>query len=864
MSGVLGPYLRQGWRIAALFAVFMMVATLTAVGAPKLQREIFDDQTAHEIAGLAPISRALTAQASITLKDEFPTSPLAALFAPVGEIEFPAALTPLVGQGQYSIETDTSVQIMTETPTPAGLRDREISVIQDSEALGRVEFIRGRAPEPNPIELAARDTDDPQELQELMFSEPEPIEVALSEANANTLGLDVGSELYISSFRRPLKLEVSGVFTPVDASDLVWEAHLRALNPYIADDPNFGKTGLGAVLANPDTPQWLGPITPTQIAEARFPVVGVPSDTAELAEALLEFTSNRYTITEDAGAVAFTSQLADALGKLYAQQGTSAAALAMILTGPVGASLTVGALIALISRKRRSTAHALMLARGASTAQLRALGTIEGAIVGAPSVVIGALLGSPLAGLLLGAAPAVALAAAPLPTFHAPRSRARARWMLSGAIAVFALTGAAVYAGREAAGVDPLALSLPVLLAGSAAILLLVLLPLVMRILHRVLRRGRGVVGFLGTARATRESRAGWPILTLVLALGAAVFSSTILTTIDAGARANAYSGVGADVRLSTGWLSEEDQAELVALPGVSAGAAVYRLDSVHLGGPGEHQRVTVFAVDTALLARAQANLPEAMDLTNLAEGHGGEIPAVTAHLKTARDPDVGLRLGSWFPLDVQAQPEAVPGIADDGAWVVVDINALPPEARAEFTLPRLMLFATDGQPSTAEAIHALGGGVVSTPNETLEAFTDSPLVGGLATLSWWALVFSAVLAAVGVALFLALAAPERGYVAGILHTLGGRAGAGLAAWEVVPAVAAGILGGLVVGTILPFLTSLDLRPFTGGAAPPELIFDWPRIGLAAAIVGAVALVGVAASAVAGGRRAARALRIGE
>lgn len=144
----------------------------------------------------------------------------------------------------------------------------------------------------------------------------------------------------------------------------------------------------------------------------------------------------------------------------------------------------------------------------------------------------------------------------------------------------------------------------PLLVGGIAALLLVRLYPLPLRLFARPLARRRGAVGFLSAASAGRASAAqALPLLALLLALTTAAFGGSVLTGIADARDRTALLAVGADVRVdrADGNLPAGLAAEIRRVPGVDEVAAVH-IDW-YLRLP-DQSTAPLIAVDPAVYAR--------------------------------------------------------------------------------------------------------------------------------------------------------------------------------------------------------------------------------------------------------------------
>ncbi|WAL74195.1 hypothetical protein OU787_23485 [Kitasatospora sp. YST-16] len=141
-------------------------------------------------------------------------------------------------------------------------------------------------------------------------------------------------------------------------------------------------------------------------------------------------------------------------------------------------------------------------------------------------------------------------------------------------------------------------------------------------------------------------------------------------------------------------------------------------------------------------------------------------------------------------------------------------------------------------------------------------------LVSALETAFRASAAIGLLLGLVAVVLELLLSSAERGRMLAHLRTLGlgGRAAAGVRLVQLLPVMAAAVVGGTLLGLALPWLLgpALELRAFTAGPGAPPFAPDWAGVALAA--VGLLVLVPCAAAleGVTGRRRVPQVLRLGE
>src|SRR5699024_7444508 len=148
---------------------------------------------------------------------------------------------------------------------------------------------------------------------------------------------------------------------------------------------------------------------------------------------------------------------------------------------------------------------------------------------------------------------------------------------------------------------------------------------------------------------------------------------------------------------------------------------------------------------------------------------------------------------------------------------------------------PRLALISLAEDAEVDVAIAGIGAvidhiGVITSPAQNVEQFLASPSSASLERGFAVALAVTVALSVVAIAATLVLAAPARGRLVAVLRTLGAgpKVARVMVMWETLPLVGIAVLFGTGLGLGLPVLLaeSVDLRPFTGGAVQPELIYD--------------------------------------
>ncbi len=752
-------------------------------------------------------------------------------------------------------------------------------------------------------------------------------QVALSQATAKALGVRVGSRLGLRYDPVPALqkapaagLVVSGVFRAAAGADDFWSSRATLAQP--ARQPRQG--AFGTVLA-------AGGLVGLDAAD-RLASAGVPGPSVtwelrpDLRHAALDRAGaltgplSRYGADLDRelcrGTDEFTGgesctvgrqhtgplTVTDALTPLvaaFAAQDHQARGLALFAVDSLAAVALATAAVAVRLLLRRRSAHLrLQRARGASTARLvAARSAVPWAVIAlaagagwaagrlpAPAGVSGAP--RPLSAVAVAAAAALTVS---LLTWLAVREPARPR--RSGrarrraavgrrtvAEATVLLAAAAGVVALRSQGPDRVLGAVPVLVAAAAVLVLLRVHPLLLRLVLRRARRGRGAVGFVGAARAAHDAPATGPALfVLVLTLGTAVFGGLVQRTVHDGLAAGAAWSAGADAGATVAGNATPPAGTLNGTPGIRV--ALEHLRTVDLVGEADGAdlpSVAVVTVTPAQLASVAPHSPLAGRLRSALAGApaagGTRLPAVVSPALRARERTGGFTAS----VTVRGKPTVQLDLDPAGTLDAADLRDpllgpvtahLPPgtplvitTAAADRVLPQqssgstvLLLRGPGGDPAAlkAAAFRALGPlAQVRTRAEALSALRGDGLTRGVAAVYTATSALAALFGLLAVALELVLTSHDRGRTTAFLRTLGlgGRGAGALHFLQMLPLAAAAAVGGALVGLLEPRLTApaLDLRQFTGGAVSPALRTDY---ALTAALVGGVLLLILAAAA---------------
>ncbi|MWB99375.1 hypothetical protein [Agromyces seonyuensis] len=904
-----------------LLAMLVLVAAFTATAVPRLIATLHTDSLRQQLAGPAPA--ALDPTAAFVETPAFGDSAGAStLPSDVGAVwgaqeaaalaardALPSPLRDVLGAPLALTVFDPASAL--PATAAAGGTTYSPQVAVDPRLHEHVELVEGDWPAAFDGSLPPSDGDD-------------PLEIVLAAPVAEAMAWQPGETRMLAYDDAPgadVPTRLSGTVAPLDADDGFWSHALNGLEPSIKQIGNAPPDITGLAFVDPAS--WTPFRTVERIAaqtQVWFPVELDEiraADSPELIAQLSTFASTAVVLgpggwieldplTVDgverwsgsaavADRVGFTSDLRTELETAVAEAAAVDAVLAALVSGPAGVAVAVLVLAARVVFERRRPGLELEAARGASTGRLRTTLAGEALAVSVPAALLGGAAGMLVAtgdagagGWIVAAifalVPAALLAgqAGALSPLRRQRSdlgaggAGRFRWI--GEVLVVALAAVALglllqrglSTAAAATGIDPLLAAVPLLLALAACVLVLRLYPLPLRSLVARLRRSRGLVSFVGAARALRDPAAGLvPVLAVVVGVAVATFSSVLLATVETGTSTAAAARIGADLRVSGLPFTTEQLDGFAAVDGVAATAPVYASRTAPLAVDGHKESVTVLVVDVAELEAVQAGRPDALELPAALTESGSAIPvlassSVAADIAAEPDPELDGR-----PVEVVGSRETPTPFSDRDAWVLVDrsqADGLVPTLVPRAVVVRLEPGADPD--AVAAAVQEIAGvdAIVQTPGMLEAELAERPVGAGLAFALTAAIVVSSLLTALAIVLTLIVGRPGRAALLPLLTTLGlGRRGErALVAWEIGPMTIVAAVAGIGVGVLLPFavLAGIDLTAFTGGDVQPAIIVD-PL--LVVAVAGGALAVAALAVAIAGGvgdrQDAARAMR---
>jgi hypothetical protein len=916
----------------ACLAVLVLVLTALCAWAPALAGRQEDRALRQRVAA----AQAQVPQISLSTTPEvFNTDPPAVDMATLlgagrtltDQLSGPAArhLT-FAGGGSYDYNQASLI-----SPQPPGPADTstKLAISYLPSAGAHLHYVSGRAPADH-TPLAT------------------PPQIGLSQATAQALGVRAGSRLTLEFTKTPevqnapprAGLLVSGVYRATAAADDFWIGRETLDQPsrYPAERSAGtvlavrGLVGLdaadllaGAGVSGPRvTWQLRADLSGAALDQARALTGPLSHYSADLSAALCQ---GGDWVTGDVscqvggqptGSLLVTDSLTPLLAAFTAQDHQARALAAFAVDALAAVSLATTAVAVRLLLRRRQAHLRLQRARGASTARL----VLLRCAVAWPVVLIASLLGWQVGRALAptgtsgspqpvpaALAAAVVALTVPLMTWLAVREPRRPgrlrrsrrniavgrRVVLESTVLLAAAAGVVALRSQ---GPDGILGAVPELVALAVVLILLRIYPLVLRLVLRQTRRGRGAVGFIGTARAAHDAPAtGLALFVLVLTLGTAVFGGLVQRTIGDGLATGAAWTTGADASATTaGTVASAGTATAAPGAGTTTGirTALQYLHTLDLVGQADGaviSRVAVITVDPRQLTAIAPKSPLAGALLSGLATAPGTPDGASVPLPSFLSPDLRAseRTGGFTstvlthgqpPVHLILKPVGTltaaelrdPLLGPVTAQIAAGTPMLITTATAEHLMPQqssgstVLLLKGDG-PATATpaalrsaAAEALGPlARISVRSQTLSALRADGLTQGLGTIYTTSSILAALSGLLALALELTLTSHERSRTTSFLRTLGlgGKEAGAVHFLQLLPLAVASAVGGTLLGLLEPRLMArtLDLRQFTGGPAQPALRTDYSLTLALAAGVTALILAAAATETVLARRR---------
>ncbi|GAB2957385.1 hypothetical protein GCM10027280_52680 [Micromonospora polyrhachis] len=857
--------LRRVWAFRGhylLVAVLAMAVALLVTSVPRIANRLTDQGLREQIAAQTPTSRDITYTMAMPMRGQEGPERLAVL-----RNQMPPELSRLVGEEWFTAQTPPSVVARLDPDSKGFWTELALRASSGIEAAATI--VDGRWPDTNPVSGT-------------------PVEVAMAESTAAELGMRVGHRLRTDKAGVPsLDLRIVGLFRPIDPGNGVWDSlppALRAVPP-----PGDGQPHTAVVVTNFVRLEALMNVLPTSF-EWRYRVDPARFDatrTETLVDALARLDRSLPGDLK-------VTQGVDRMLREFLAALVSARTVLVIISAGVLATLAglIGLSAGLIVRRRREE-FGLLRARGGGWRSVAGRSLTEALLVVPLAMALGWAVGLAVPGRASGTVWSVALgavlitAAVPLAVglsrpSHVQRRQTRGpagltrRLTTEISVLVLAVLGTVLLyrRGLTSGAIDPLLVSVPVLLAVAVALVVLRLYPWPVRLFGRLSARGRGTVAFLGLARAGR-SVASTPLVVVILAVATTGFCAIARTSIEDGRDRAADHVVPASALLTGDRFAPDTAGELAAVPGVQAvtgltsqpGQRIVRLD----GGVSGLDEVHVLVLDPSAFRRLAAEagitveLPAA--LTGAVAG-SGPVPAlvspeVAAELSELSGPAAIAVQNRRYPFQVAAVEETFPMIArTSDRFLVLPAQALPSTPDQQL-VPTGFLVTGDGyDPAALQQAGAagqqryyssgLGTGrlpgrpAVLTEWSTVRAELAAGGANGLLFFGFGAgVVGGGVLGLLAVAFVVLAGARARGRVLSRLRTMGLSPGQwrGLLLMELAPLLGVSLLTGAAVGTLLPLVLTpvLGLSTFTDGL-PVRIGFE-PSLLVGIGVFGVLALL---------------------
>jgi putative ABC transport system permease protein len=374
------------------------------------------------------------------------------------------------------------------------------------------------------------------------------------------------------------------------------------------------------------------------------------------------------------------------------------------------------------------------------------------------------------------------------------------------------------------------------------------------------------------------------PLLALLGATSFAVFGSVVQHSVAAEQSEVAWDRVGAQLRVDgTDFDPETDVPRIADAAGVpassvvgvrrmqsalvdEAGATGLRFDLLLLDPEAYADFVAGTPVD-ASAERALAAAPATVETV---------VPAIVSpamQRKLADSSQTGQFLlpAERATMDPVAVTDQFPGMATTGLWAIARTTDADVVTDLPYWPTILLIDAPNADEAavTAAVRETQPFSIVTTRATVYADLADAPLISATSEAFAGTAVVAAAFCVLTVILGLVVTATTRARFLAYVRTVGvGRRQArSLVAMEVVPLATLAVAVGVLLGVLVPglLMPSIDLRPFTGGAAlPPVRIPRLPVLALGAGLLLVVAIAVFAVAAADRRRGLGGMLRLGE
>jgi putative ABC transport system permease protein len=891
----LGLRLRTGWvtltgtgaAATVAFGLLVFVAVLASLAIPRESVALRTGALQRVIAASPPADRTVVGTASATSM-EGDSGVQARNIAAVGaalRATLAAGDVPVAGDSLLWAGLTTAYVPVSGTAQATGYGPAQLELAYRTALTRYSHIIAGRLP-------AGGSAAGPRTV----------VQVAVTTGTAARLGLRVGSRLDAGT----VELVVTGIIRPADPAAAFWTQSAAAASPVLSQGSSAQQYWSGAVFigagALPLIESALGPSEMQVTWVYAAALDGLNAATASNLDASLDAMASSGTTFVPPGYVvpvtaAVTSQIPTVLAPFLAGENAAAPVLELLYVSLAVLGAVVVLLGAQLVAQRRGAEFTLMRARGAALHQLGWLVLRASVIVAAAAAAAAAVLaisltpgdGDAVGWWLGGLTIAVTLAAPVLisvvpqrvaaPVTERPRRRAGGRnravrrIVIETVLVAVAAGGLVVLRDQgQSSGSSGLYTSAaPVLLAIGVAVVVLRCYPPLARELARIAGRSRGVVAFVGLARATRTPPGSvLPSFALVLVLAMVAFPDMIAASVTQAQVAASWQQVGADAIIAvpaTDEISPALQHQISAMPGVVATATA----ATATGSLSSGFSLSVMWVDPAQYAAVADQAPgPRFPVAALSANAAAILPAVAtpAAAQAVGTGPAEVSVGtSTLTIGLAGRIASVPGATTTAVVIVPQepLGTSPPGQDLMLVAgPRL-----DGARLSAVVHRAQPDASVTLRATALAALTTAPVLQTARTALTQGLVTAAGFGVLILLMSLLLTAQTRELTLASLATMGLRRWQAqlLLAAETLPPVVAAAVGGVACAWLLAPLVgpSLNLAAFSGTASAIVVTPAVIPLATSAVVLVLVALLVLAVQAVITYYRgSARALRIAD
>ncbi|HET7472634.1 MAG TPA: FtsX-like permease family protein [Candidatus Limnocylindrales bacterium] len=902
-------------RAPALGLGVLVLVTATVFGiAPRLIDRVGDDALHGTVAAATAFQRNIALFEEDIIPAD-PTDPLKGVEAEGDRLakRIPPAIRNLVGSRQTVVDS-IRFAIQAATPDPSYVRFRIQPGSED-----RIRYVTGTAPT-----AATESVDLPEDLRRYLppddtASPAEPVTINVLGASISTdaaaaIVKRVGDLIFLTadprdplSGRQPsvVAMRITGIYEIRDPADPFWyedqslnhvsvrslggDSKLIDIGAFLATAEYDNLLHSGQLFGIPIRTTWRFFIDPSRLSSARL-----DATIADMRRLETAFPQTQVTSAGTGAGTAMRSGLLPLLVGHQTRWASASAILTVVAIGPAAVALAALGLVATIAARRRRPALALVRGRGGTLGQMIRAVFLEGCVIAIPSLAVAILLAITLvpagsnrptivAATVVAAAAVALLIATAMPGTTAAarggredetagRGVSSRRLMFDLLVIVLAAGGAYLLRERGVrgssstgtlTGADPLIAAVPALAGIAAGLTAIRLVPIPLRAIGALARRGRGLIPMLALRRATQGGTTAAVLVVLLAAASIGAFSSAALVHLDRASNAAAWHAIGAPIRVTSAVGSLPTSIDPAKLPGVRTASALF---SAFIQVGPRNVRVQLVAVDLpeyeAITTGTPAD-PAAPPEMLAAAPPGGVVPVLASASIVGRSDGVqiGQQLeiiaeGYHYPIKVVAARDTFPTYGADALFLLASraqLKALHPDAPLAPTT--MFLDAPDDQAAaiTTAVTRRATSATVATRTAFASAFTDSPVTAAIVVGIAVAAIVAAVYAALAVTAALALAGASRATESAHLRMIGlsRRDALGLALIEHGPTVLLAFGAGVALGLGLFALLEpgLGIDAIVGSTFDVPLTADPQQLGLTFVVVLAIAIVGIGLAA---------------